>query len=184
MALFETEHISSVANKLLADLKKYLCIFTIITHVFFLGLYTYEVIKTRSTLFLFICYIVILVIAVISFISYLICLRKKVKSKTWNTVLKISKYVACLATIVFNYVIYFVNTHDKLQLLFTSISLILLILQIVLMLVTNFIEKYINEFVIAFRADYDESNFIGKKIIKKTFLSRLIEKDSGDNENM
>jgi len=177
MSLFSTTHTKDVANKLLKDLKRYLYIINLITHIFFIVFYGYEIYLNLHNYFLLSVNAICLLIAIVLLIVFLAPIFKTKEGKrTFKDVAKIIKISLGFATFVYNLVIYFIYDLGTVHLVLTVFSLIILLLNIAFTFTVKFTERYINNFAEAIREDYENSNFLGKKILDKTIISKVVNK--------
>lgn len=151
----------AVGNKIVEDIKKLAHVITILVSILFIGYYTFSVIINLSNLFYLIIYSSFLCISLITFILYLTAYGKKNKSKTFNRVLRIIKYVLNATMLSVNAYQAFTTPTSDLSIVLLIVSASALVLQILVEILRVCFEYYFSLLKTAVLMDFE---FVSKFI--------------------
>ena len=177
MELISFDHTLATLIKTKNDLRKLLDIIVALTQVMFGVFYTYELVKNLNTLYLLIIYACLIGISIGYLIAYIIHRKigeKENKKNNFRIIKKIfsfSKYLLKLASVSFG--IYQIATKDvtSVMILLTALSIFMLLLNIVVEVITTYVEKTINRFIVAFYMDREE-NSLNKLIVNELDMEK------------
>lgn len=163
MAWLSIKNTQAVANKLKKDLARILWITDLVIQVAFIFYYTYLTITNLPKHFYHIVYGVFLIAGFVMLIYSLICKLQKVdkhKSRFVKKIVRYVKYPVRIALIALS--LYEIVKYGATQTatILVSISIILLLAQIIIQLAIRFLNLYIDFFTESLRMDYEDSELV------------------------
>lgn len=170
MAAISYQNTYGVVLKLKKDIDIIQKIVDFIVQIIFLGLYSYSIYKNINNVLLLIIYSVLLVVSIAYFIFYIITLnntsrifKKKIKYKVKKSVkyIKLMISATTLGIAVYEIINFEVSDFTKILTITSAISFGV---QILIELVTMFVNKYIDLFTESIKMDYEDSDLIKNSV--------------------
>lgn len=169
MAVLNFDHTLATFLKIKKDLTKLLHIIVIITQVFFIGFYVYQIVVNVDRLPFLITYISLSSLSFLYLVFYLLKISGKIKSikrkqsKFVRTIYHIGKYFFKAGAIgLAIYQIIAIETSQT-MIFMTAVSTFILLLNIISEVVINYVDKSIDRLIVAFYMDR-EDNVLNKLI--------------------
>ena len=171
MELISFDHTLATLIKTKNDLNKLLTIVVVLTQLMFLGFYAYELVINLYSLHLLIIY-ACLILCDATYLGFYLVLNQKTKKynndkqvhKTLRNIFKYAKYTLKIGAVGFGLYQIMSAERTTLIILMVSLSVFMLLANIVSEIAIKYLERTINRFIVAFYMDREE-NTLNKLIV-------------------
>lgn len=181
------ERTRAVLSSFLEDVKRIAFITACIVQGVFIVFYAYSIFNNLDKLVFLIIYLILFVLSVVWFTIWLIKRKQKKRIKKIRKAKEYLKWIANTTMLVVRIVEIVQFDADFLSKVLLILSAIMLLLQVIIEFVKNFIDRYYNDFVYAVEKDFEllkpsrwKSNVL--KLIDAPFEKLALKKEGNDKE--
>ena len=188
MAIIETKHTGSRINKVKSDLIKTITVISCISMILFLAYYIYLMTLNLNEIIYLIAYSGLIALILLLFVVELslkenkkllknekrLVTEKKRKVKKVIKVLKFSIKAVLVGLAIYETI---TNFNLKISNIINICSAIILLTQILIEIIVNYIIKQIDYFRLSIELDFKDSNVLVKKVIGKLMPMKELEED-------